>query len=81
VALQDRGGDAGWRSAGYRRWAGFAATGDGNLIALNSKTGAPLWRFQTGAGIGASPMSYSVDGQQFVAISAGNVLYSFALPQ
>jgi alcohol dehydrogenase (cytochrome c) len=59
----------------------FAATGDGNLIALNSKTGAPLWHFQTGARIGASPMSYSVDGHQFVAISAGSVLYSFALPQ
>jgi PQQ-dependent dehydrogenase (methanol/ethanol family) len=59
----------------------FAATGDGNLIALNSKTGAPLWHFQTGARIGASPMSYAVDGQQFVAISAGSVLYSFALPQ
>lgn len=58
----------------------FAATGDGNLIALNSKTGAPLWHFQTGARIGASPMSYSVGGQQFVAISAGSVLYSFALP-
>jgi PQQ-dependent dehydrogenase (methanol/ethanol family) len=59
----------------------FAATGDGNLIALNSKTGSPLWHFQTGARIGASPMSYSVDGHQFVAISAGSVLYSFALPQ
>jgi len=26
-------------------------------------------------------MSYSVDGKQFVAVSAGNVLYSFALPE
>jgi PQQ-dependent dehydrogenase (methanol/ethanol family) len=59
----------------------FAATGDGNLIVLNARTGAPLWHFQTGARIGASPMSYSVGGQQFVAISAGSVLYSFALPQ
>ena len=59
----------------------FAATGDGNLIALNSRTGAALWHFQTGARIGASPMTYSVAGQQFVAISAGSVLYSFALPQ
>ena len=59
----------------------FAATGDGNLIALNSRTGAPLWHFQTGGRIGASPMSYSVGGQQFVAISAGSVLYTFALPQ
>jgi len=59
----------------------FAAGADGNLIALNSRTGAPLWHYQTGARIGASPMSYAVDGKQFVAISAGNVLYSFALPE
>jgi hypothetical protein len=28
-----------------------------------------------------SPMSYAVDGKQFVAISAGNTLYSFSLPE
>jgi hypothetical protein len=28
----------------------------------------------------AAPMSYSVDGTQFIAIAAGNTLYSFALP-
>jgi len=59
----------------------FAATGDGNLMALDSKTGNPLWRFQTGARIGASPMSYSVDGKQYIAISAGSALYSFAMPE
>jgi PQQ-dependent dehydrogenase (methanol/ethanol family) len=59
----------------------FAATPEGNLIALNARTGAPLWRVQTGATIAASPMSYSVDGKQFIAISAGAVLYSFALPE
>jgi hypothetical protein len=26
-------------------------------------------------------MSYAVDGRQFIAVSAGNVLYSFALPE
>jgi glucose dehydrogenase len=59
----------------------FAATGEGNLIALDSKTGAYLWRFQTGGTIASSPMSYSVDGTQYVALSAGNVLYTFALPE
>ncbi|MEO8049590.1 MAG: PQQ-dependent dehydrogenase, methanol/ethanol family [Acidobacteriota bacterium] len=58
----------------------FASAADGNLIALDSRTGALLWRFQTGGRIAASPMSYSVDGKQYVAVSAGNVLYSFALP-
>ena len=59
----------------------FAGAGDGNVIALDSKTGTLKWRFQTGGRIGASPMSYAVDGKQFVAISAGSVLYSFALPE
>jgi alcohol dehydrogenase (cytochrome c) len=58
----------------------FAATPEGNLIALSARTGAALWRFQTGATIAASPMSYAVDGKQFIAISAGAVLYTFALP-
>jgi alcohol dehydrogenase (cytochrome c) len=59
----------------------FVATAEGNLIALDGKPGESLWHFQTGAEIASSPMSYSVDGKQFVAVSAGNVLYSFALPE
>ena len=43
--------------------------------------GTLLWTFQTGAGIDASPISYAVDGKQFVAVSAGNVVFSFALPE
>ena len=92
MALDSETGEAKWRykitqatlGGGVLATGGgvlFAAAGDGNLMALDSKTGAPLWRFQTGARIGASPMSYSVDGKQFIAISAGNVLYSFALPE
>ena len=57
----------------------FAATGEGNLIALDARTGAALWHYSTGSTMAASPMSYAVDGKQFVAISAGGVLYSFAL--
>jgi alcohol dehydrogenase (cytochrome c) len=58
----------------------FAATGEGNVIALDSKTGKALWHFQTSGNIASAPMSYSVDGKQFIAIGAGNSLYSFALP-
>ncbi len=58
----------------------FAATSDGNLLGLDARTGQSLWHFQTGGQIMASPMSYSVDGAQFVAIAAGNMLYSFGLP-
>jgi PQQ-dependent dehydrogenase (methanol/ethanol family) len=59
----------------------FAATREGNLVALSAKTGAHLWHFQTGGNMAASPMSYAIDGRQFVAISAGNMLFSFALPE
>jgi PQQ-dependent dehydrogenase (methanol/ethanol family) len=58
----------------------FLSTADGNLIALDAGTGKALWHFQTGAEIASAPMSYAVDGKQYVAVPAGNVLYSFALP-
>lgn len=58
----------------------FAGSAEGGVIALDMKTGAPLWRFAAGAQIKASPISYAVGGRQFVAIAAGDTLYSFALP-
>jgi PQQ-dependent dehydrogenase (methanol/ethanol family) len=59
----------------------FASSRDGNLIALDSKTGAHLWHFQTNGEHAASPMSYAIDGRQYVALAAGNVIVSFALVQ
>ena len=58
----------------------FAASRDGNLIALDSRTGAELWHYQTGAEIRSSPISYAVDGKQFIAIATDSVLFTFALP-
>ena len=58
----------------------FASAKDGNLIALDARTGAELWHYQTGAEINASPMSYSVDGKQYVAVSTDSALFTFALP-
>ena len=58
----------------------FAATREGNLIAFDAGTGKVLWRFQTGATIATAPMSYAVDGKQYVAVGSGGVLYCFALP-
>jgi outer membrane protein assembly factor BamB len=58
----------------------FAATGEGNIIALDSTTGKVLWHFQTGGNIASAPMSYSIDGEQFITIGSGNSLYTFALP-
>lgn len=48
--------------------------------AVNAHTGAPLWHFNTGQTIHASPMSYAVNGRQYVTIAAGSDIFSFALP-
>ena len=54
---------------------------DGNIAALDARTGKHLWHFQTGAVIAATPISYAVDGRQYMAVAAGNFVYGFALPQ
>ena len=59
----------------------FSSTREGAVIALDAKTGKLLWNMQTGGTISSSPISYAVDGKQYVAVSAGAVLYSFALPE
>jgi alcohol dehydrogenase (cytochrome c) len=66
---------------GTRGGVVFASTAEGSLIALDAKSGRLLWSFNAGVPITASPISYAVDGQQFVAVSAGNLVYSFALPE
>ena len=59
----------------------FGAIRDGNLVALDAKTGRHLWHVQTGGNMAAAPISYAVNGRQFVAIAAGNTLFAFALPE
>jgi alcohol dehydrogenase (cytochrome c) len=49
----------------------FRGEPDGNFLALDAKTGEELWRFQTGFGADAPPVTYEVDGEQFVAIATG----------
>jgi PQQ-dependent dehydrogenase (methanol/ethanol family) len=59
----------------------LAASRDGNILALEAKTGKYLWHLQTGGAHAASPISYAIDGKQYVAVAAGNVLFSFTLPE
>jgi alcohol dehydrogenase (cytochrome c) len=58
----------------------FASLREGQLVALDAKTGKYLWRFQTGVNTAAAPMSYAIDGKQYVAIAAAGTIYSFSLP-
>jgi len=58
----------------------FFADDAGSLEALEARNGRPLWHFNTGQRIDASPMSYAVDGIQYVSVAAGSDLFSFSLP-
>ena len=54
--------------------------GDGNFTAYDAKTGDLLWQFQTGfSGGSGSPAVYELDGQEYIAISAGPVVWAFSL--
>ena len=50
-----------------------------SLEAVDARNGKPLWHFNTGQDISASPMSYAVASKQYVAIAAGSDVFSFAL--
>jgi alcohol dehydrogenase (cytochrome c) len=52
----------------------------GSLEAVEARTGRALWHFNTGQTMHASPMTYMVDGVQYVAIAAGSEVFSFSLP-
>jgi|TARA_B110000238_G_scaffold121823_1_gene131911 alcohol dehydrogenase (cytochrome c) len=49
----------------------FTAEPDGKVIALDSDSLKELWSFNTNTGINAPPITFSVDGKQYVAILAG----------
>jgi alcohol dehydrogenase (cytochrome c) len=56
----------------------FQFAPDGNLEALDAKTGNRLWQFQTGAAAGPTT-TYAVDGEQYVAAVSGSSAWAFKL--
>jgi alcohol dehydrogenase (cytochrome c) len=49
----------------------FAGDLDGDVFALDARTGQKLWSFNTGGRIVSAPVTFSVDGRQFVTFSSG----------
>ena len=69
-------------SAGLLATAGglvFTGDAQGYLIAFDDRTGKVLWRFQTGAPIVAPPISYAVNGVQYIAVASGGSIQAFGL--
>jgi glucose dehydrogenase len=70
----------------------FVGTGSneaGYFFAFDAKTGEELWKFNTGAGVFASPSVYVIDGREYVTVASGggsrgrrggDLILTFALP-
>ena len=59
----------------------FSGDNQGYLNAFDSNNGVLLWRYQTGAPVwGAPPITYMLDGRQYVVIPSGVTIIAFALP-
>jgi PQQ-dependent dehydrogenase (methanol/ethanol family) len=68
-----------WLGGTLTTKGGLAFHGDikGWFKALDAKTGRMLWQFNTGSGISAAPITYELDGKQYVAVVSGR---TFTIP-
>jgi alcohol dehydrogenase (cytochrome c) len=92
VAYNPETGEFAWRYpqvGAARSWGGTMTTAGGLVFfgndaeafeAVDAHNGKSLWHFNTGQSMHASPMSYAVNGKQYVAIASGSDLFTFALP-
>ena len=73
----------GKRLAGVLATAGgllFYGDPGGDFVAADERNGTALWHFPTNGENKASPMTYAVDGKQFVALAVGPSILCFGLP-
>ena len=90
-AIDPRTGNIRWEfeiqprsTAGVLSTAGdlvFSADPDGYFFALDARSGEPLWNIALGGPVNAQPMTYAVNGQQYVTMTVGNTVYTFGLDQ
>jgi len=58
----------------------FYCDDSGAFAAVDARNGKPLWNFHTNQPWHASPMTYMVEGKQYMAVAAGSNIIAFALP-
>jgi glucose dehydrogenase len=92
-ALKIDSGEIAWEvpqpgPARAKTWSGVLATAgglvfygqpNGGFVAVDERTGKALWRFETNARMKASPMTFSLGGNQYVVVAAGPNILCFGL--
>jgi alcohol dehydrogenase (cytochrome c) len=75
-------GDGGSGAGVLTTDSGLTFTGDasGNIIAVDTADGKTEWHSGTGSGLQTSPMTYELDGRQYVVAGSGSVMFAWALP-
>jgi alcohol dehydrogenase (cytochrome c) len=59
----------------------FSGDNEGHVLALDSRNGKLLWRYQLGANLyGTSPTTFMLDGRQILLVPSGTTLTAWALP-
>ena len=59
----------------------FAGDEDGYLMAFDAVSGKNLWKLYTGSPVVTAPITYMVEGRQYVTIPSGSAIITFALPR
>ena len=59
----------------------FTADTSGNLLALDAANGKTLWHMNPGGGVVSSPMTYELDGKQYVLTAVNDVIFVWSLPK
>jgi alcohol dehydrogenase (cytochrome c) len=57
----------------------FTGGREGYFHALDARTGALLWKASVGGPVAAAPITYRIDGKQYVAVAAGHALFVYGL--
>jgi glucose dehydrogenase len=73
----------GKRNAGLLATAGgllFYGDPSGDLTAVNERDGKLLWHFATNEVIKTAPITYSIEGKQFIVLAVGSNILCFGLP-
>ena len=55
----------------------FSGSREGHFFALDARNGKLLWQRYLGGQIAASPITYEIDGKQFVSVASGHAIFAF----